>query len=63
VRSRHLVPQRNTETLSIRTGCRRSSCGLSIEETAETLQVLADTVTRDWRLNKVWPLKGLRGNW
>jgi hypothetical protein len=62
VRSRHLLPQGNPETLSIRTGCRRSSCGLSVGETAETLQVSADTATRDWRPNKVWPLKELRGN-
>ena len=36
--------------------------GLRVEETAETLQVSADTVMRDWRLTKVWPLKELRGN-
>ena len=28
--------------------------GLSVEETAEVLKVSADTVTRDWRLAKVW---------
>ena len=36
--------------------------GLSVEETAETLQVSADTVMRDWRPTKVWPPKELRGN-
>ena len=36
--------------------------GLSVEETAETLQVSADTVMRDCRPIKVWPLKELRGN-
>ena len=35
---------------------------LSLEETADTRQVSADTVMRDWRLTKVWPLKELRGN-
>jgi DNA-directed RNA polymerase specialized sigma24 family protein len=28
--------------------------GLSAEETAEVLKVSPDTVTRDWRLAKVW---------
>jgi len=28
--------------------------GLSVEETAETLKVSADTVVRDWKLAKVW---------
>ena len=28
--------------------------GLSVEETAEVLKVCPDTVTRDWRLAKVW---------
>ena len=28
--------------------------GLSVEETAEVLKVSVDTVTRDWRLAKVW---------
>jgi RNA polymerase sigma-70 factor (ECF subfamily) len=36
--------------------------GLSVEETAETLQVSADTVMRNWRLTEVWLLKELRGN-
>jgi RNA polymerase sigma-70 factor (ECF subfamily) len=36
--------------------------GLSVEKTAETPQVSADTLMRDWRLTKVWPLKELRGN-
>jgi RNA polymerase sigma factor (TIGR02999 family) len=33
--------------------------GLSIEETAEALQVSAETVKRDWRLAKVWLLREL----
>ncbi len=33
--------------------------GLSVEETAEVLRVSADTVARDWRLAKVWFLRGL----
>ena len=28
--------------------------GLSVEETAEVLNVSADTVMRDWRLAKTW---------
>ncbi len=35
---------------------------LSVEETADTRQVSADTVMRDWRLTKGWPLKERRGN-
>jgi RNA polymerase sigma factor (TIGR02999 family) len=31
--------------------------GLSVEETAEALKVSAETVTRDWRLAKVWLLR------
>lgn len=33
--------------------------GLSIEETAEVLQVSHETVKRDWRLAKVWLLREL----
>jgi len=33
--------------------------GLSVEETAEALQVSLDTVKRDWRLAKVWLLREL----
>jgi RNA polymerase sigma-70 factor, ECF subfamily len=33
--------------------------GLSIEETAEVLGVSVETVTRDWRLAKVWLLREL----
>lgn len=33
--------------------------GLSVEETAEVLQVSADTVKRDWRLAKLWLLREL----
>jgi len=35
--------------------------GLSIEETAEALQVSPDTVKRDWRFAKLWLLRELRG--
>jgi RNA polymerase sigma factor (TIGR02999 family) len=35
--------------------------GLSVEETAGALHVSTDTVTRDWRLAKVWLLRELRG--
>jgi RNA polymerase sigma factor (TIGR02999 family) len=31
--------------------------GLSVEESAEVLQVSAETVKRDWRLAKVWLLR------
>jgi DNA-directed RNA polymerase specialized sigma24 family protein len=31
--------------------------GLSVEETAEVLNVSADTVLRDWRLAKLWLLR------
>ncbi|MBI1762564.1 MAG: sigma-70 family RNA polymerase sigma factor [Acidobacteria bacterium] len=33
--------------------------GLSVEETAEVLQVSPDTVLRDWRLAKAWLLREL----
>jgi RNA polymerase sigma-70 factor (ECF subfamily) len=35
--------------------------GLSVEETAEVLQVSTDTVKRDWRLAKLWLLRELEG--
>jgi RNA polymerase sigma-70 factor (ECF subfamily) len=35
--------------------------GLTVEETAETLQVSPQTVMRDWRLAKVWLLREIRG--
>jgi RNA polymerase sigma factor (TIGR02999 family) len=35
--------------------------GLSVEETAEVLQVSTDTVKRDWRLAKLWLLRELAG--
>jgi RNA polymerase sigma factor (TIGR02999 family) len=34
--------------------------GLSVEETAEALEVSPDTVMRDWRLAKLWLLRELR---
>ena len=34
--------------------------GLSVEETAEALNVSPDTVMRDWRLAKLWLLRELR---
>jgi DNA-directed RNA polymerase specialized sigma24 family protein len=36
--------------------------GLSVAETAETLQVSQQTVMRDWRLAKVWLLRELSGD-
>jgi RNA polymerase sigma-70 factor (ECF subfamily) len=33
--------------------------GLSVEETAEVLEVSADTVVRDWKLAKAWLLREL----
>ena len=35
--------------------------GLSVEETAEVLEVSPDTVLRDWRLAKLWLLRELSG--
>ncbi len=35
--------------------------GLSVEETAEALNVSVETVHRDWRLAKSWLLRKLRG--
>lgn len=35
--------------------------GLTVEETAEVLHVSADTVTRDWKMAKVWLLRELKG--
>ena len=35
--------------------------GLSVKETAETLNVSAETVMRDWKLAKAWLLRQLRG--
>jgi len=35
--------------------------GLSVEETAEVLQVSAQTVMRDWRLARAWLARELRG--
>ena len=36
--------------------------GLSVEETAEALQVSTGTVMRDWRLAKVWLLRELQNS-
>jgi RNA polymerase sigma factor (TIGR02999 family) len=36
--------------------------GLSVEETAEALQVSPDTVMRDWRLAKVWLMREIAGS-
>ena len=35
--------------------------GLTVDETAEALQVSRDTVKRDWRIAKLWLLRELRG--
>ena len=35
--------------------------GLTVEETAEVLQVSTDTVKRDWRLAKLWLLREMEG--
>lgn len=34
--------------------------GLTVEETAEVLEISDETVTRDWRVAKVWLLRQLR---
>ncbi len=36
--------------------------GLSVEESAEALQVSSDTILRDWRLAKAWLLRELSGS-
>ena len=36
--------------------------GLSVEETAQLLQVSPDTVKRDWRLAKLWLLREIEGD-
>jgi RNA polymerase sigma-70 factor (ECF subfamily) len=36
--------------------------GLTVEETAEVLDVSGDTVKRDWRLAKLWLLRELEGD-
>jgi RNA polymerase sigma-70 factor, ECF subfamily len=35
--------------------------GLSVEETAEALQISPQTVMRDWRLARAWLARELRG--
>jgi RNA polymerase sigma factor (TIGR02999 family) len=37
--------------------------GLSVEETAEALEVSPDTVMRDWKLAKTWLLRELSGGY
>ena len=37
----------------------RYFCGMSVEETADALQVSPGTIMRDWRLAKVWLLREL----
>ena len=37
--------------------------GLSIEETAEVLEISAMTVRRDWRAAKAWLYKAVNGEW
>jgi RNA polymerase sigma-70 factor (ECF subfamily) len=39
----------------------RFFAGLSVEETAEALDVSPETVMRDWKFAKVWLLRELRG--
>ena len=34
--------------------------GLTVEETAEVLQVSADTVMRDWKVARLWLLRALQ---
>jgi RNA polymerase sigma factor (TIGR02999 family) len=36
--------------------------GLNLDETAEALHVSRDTVKRDWRFAKLWPLRDLTGD-
>jgi hypothetical protein len=44
-------------------GLRQSRClDQQSQPAAETLQVSAGTLMRNWRLTKVWLLKELRGN-
>jgi RNA polymerase sigma factor (TIGR02999 family) len=40
----------------------RFYCGLSVEETAEVVEVCAATVKRDWACAKAWLLQRLNGN-
>jgi RNA polymerase sigma factor (sigma-70 family) len=35
--------------------------GLTVEETADVLNVSVDTVMRDWKLARAWLLRELRG--
>jgi RNA polymerase sigma factor (TIGR02999 family) len=38
----------------------RYFCGLSVEETAEALQISPETAKRDWKMAKAWLLRRLR---
>lgn len=48
------VDQRKAEVIEL-----RFFGGLTVEETAEVLQVSSDTVKRDWRLARSWLLREL----
>jgi RNA polymerase sigma-70 factor (ECF subfamily) len=50
------VDQRKSQVVEL-----RFFGGLSVEETAETLNISPETVLRDWRLAKVWLLREVSG--
>jgi len=39
----------------------RYFAGLSVEETAEALQISPETAKRDWKMAKAWLLRELKG--
>ena len=51
-----LVDERKSKVVEL-----RFFGGLSVEETAEVLQVSPETVARDWRLAKAWLLREMKG--
>jgi RNA polymerase sigma factor (TIGR02999 family) len=51
-----LVDERKSQVVEM-----RFFGGLSLEETAEALQVSRDTVKRDWKMAKLWLLRELNG--
>ena len=51
-----LVDERKSKVVEL-----RFFGGLSVEETAEVLNVSPDTVARDWRLAKAWLLREMSG--